>query len=325
MSDASTFQSALGPEIRAHIELKRALGRQFQREAGILGDLDRFLVASDEQDLTAGVFARWALTLERLAPASRRQYLRIAHNLCQYRQRANPECFVPDPAGFPDPGPQRPALILCDQQIRDLLSAAASLPALVRSPLQPEVYRQAIALAYASGLRRGEIVRLAISDWDPQRCTLHVRESKSRKSRLVALSDSASAAIERYLAARRRFPHAPDAPLLANGRDCSHRYSGRGIDLGFRRLFRMTGIRGVGDRPARLHDLRHYSESRIIPSRVRMIGGSSCVFNIVWEAMPLTTRNNRGVGPSGRASHILGKIYVHPTLLPQSREPGQGA
>ncbi len=257
MTRPTTFRSCLGPDIQAHVERKQALGRQFVREAGILADLDRFLAAHSEHDLTQASFAAWALTLERLAPASRRQYLRIARGLCLYRRRNAPACFVPDPTGFPDAGPQRPALIFSEQQILDLLSAADSLPALTCSPLQPAVYRQAITLAYTSGLRCGELVRLMLGDCDLNQRTLLVRGSKGDKSRLVALSDSATAATERYLATRCRFRHAPQAPLLARGRDGSSPYSVRGIDLGFRRLFRATGIVGVAGRPARLHDIRH--------------------------------------------------------------------
>ena len=257
MTQLPTYRSCLETDIRAHIERKQALGRQFVREAGILGDLDRFLAAHDEHDLTETGFAAWALTLGRLAPASRRQYLRIARSLCLYRRRRDPACFVPDPTGFPDAGPQRPALIFSEQQILDLLSAADSLPATARSPLQPAVYRQTIALAYTSGLRCGELVRLTLGDCDLDQRTLLVRGSKGDKLRLVALSDSATAATDRYLAARCRFPHGTDAPLLAHGRDGSSPYSVRGIDLGFRRLFRDTGIVGVAGRPARLHDIRH--------------------------------------------------------------------
>ncbi len=257
MTQLPTFRSCLGPDIQAHVERKQALGRQFVGEAGILGDLDRFLAAHSEHDLTQASFAAWALTLGRLAPASRRQYLRIARGLCLYRRRSDPTCFVPDPAGFPDAGPQRPALIFSEQQILDLLSAADSLPAMTCSPLQPAVYRQTITLAYTSGLRCGELVRLTLGDCDLDQRTLLVRGSKGHKSRLVALSDSATAATDRYLAARCRFPHGSDAPLLAHGRDGSSPYSVRGIDLGFRRLFRDTGIVGVAGRPARLHDVRH--------------------------------------------------------------------
>ena len=257
MKITRTYHSRLGPQIHAHVEGKRALGRRYDREAGILGDLDRYLARQGAGELTSEAFAGWSLTLERLAPASRRQYLRIARGLCLFLRRTDPQCFVPDPASFPDPGPQRPALILSAEQIGSLLQAATALPRPVRSPLQPAVYRQAIALAYASGLRRGEIIGLAVADCDLRQRTLHVRKAKAGRSRLVALSDSAARQLERYLRARAAFPPTRQAPLLAHGRDGSLPYSGRGIDLGFRRLFRAAGIQGVAGRPARLHDLRH--------------------------------------------------------------------
>ena len=264
MNNTRAYQSGLGPQIHAHVECKRALGRQFDREAGILGDLDRFLTAQGTGELTSEVFAAWSLTLERLASASRHQYLRIARGLCLYLRRTDPQCFVPDPASFPGPGPQRPALILSVEQIESLLQAATALPALVRSPLQPAVYRQAIALAYASGLRRGEIIGLSVDDCDLRRRTLHVRKAKPGRSRLVALSESAASELERYLRERAAFAHTRQAPLLTHGRHCSLPYSGRGIDLGFRRLFRATGIEGVAGRPARLHDLRHTHATHVL-------------------------------------------------------------
>ena len=257
MTGSSCFHSALGPQIQAYVEFKRALGLKFEGQACVLRVLDRFLSQQQADGLTAGIFDAWCQTLGHLSPGCRRQYLSIARNLCLYRQRTDPQCFVPDSTEFPDRGPQRPALILSESEVQRMLDAAAALPARAHSPLQPEVYRQAIALAYACGLRRGELIRLAVSDCDLLQRTLLVRQSKGRTSRLVALSDSVAEQTGQYLLARERFPHDREAPLLAHGRCCSLAYSGRGIDCGFRRLFRDAGIRGVGSRPARLHDLRH--------------------------------------------------------------------
>ncbi len=56
---------------------------------------------------------------------------------------------------------------------------------------------------------------------------------------------------------RSLFPLAAGSALLAHGLRCERGYSGRGLDLGFRRLFRTAGIRTASGLPARLHDLRH--------------------------------------------------------------------
>ncbi len=257
MTGSGRFQSALGPQIQAYVEYKQALGLIFKGPVCVLRVLDRFLSQQRADDLTPGTFDAWSQTLGHLSPRCRRQYLSIARHLCLYRRRTDAQCFVPDSIEFPDRGPQRPALILSEAQIQRLLDVAAALPARAHSPLQPEVYRQAITLGYACGLRRGELIRLAVSDCDLHQRTLLVQQSKGRKSRLVALSDSVAKQTGQYLLARERFPHARDAPLLVHGRHCSLPYSGRGIDCGFQRLFRNAGIRGVGGRPARLHDLRH--------------------------------------------------------------------
>ncbi len=178
MTGSGRFQSALGPQLQAYVECKQALGLKFEGQACVLRVLDRFLSQQRTDDLTPGIFDAWSQTLGHLSPRCRRQYLSIVRQLCLYRRRTDPQCFVPDSSGFPDRGPQRPALILSEAQILRLLDVAAALPAKAHSPLQPEVYRQAITLGYACGLRLGELTRLAVGDCDLHRRTLLVQQSK---------------------------------------------------------------------------------------------------------------------------------------------------
>ena len=257
MSVCPTFHSALGPTIAAYVELKQALGREFRKEIAILADLDGFLIAQRAQTLTATGFAAWTLTLAHLAPRVRRERMRIVRNLCLYQQRTDRHCFVPDTSGFPAPGAPRQPFIFSPQQIAALLRAAATLSSTVASPLRAEVYRLAIVLLYTTGLRRGELVRLAIDDYSPTPRTLLVRASKFHRSRVVPLSPDGAREVDRYLVARRQLPHAPDTPLLVNLRGERHAYTGAGIARGLRSLFRAAGVRtATGDLP-RVHDLRH--------------------------------------------------------------------
>jgi integrase len=119
------------------------------------------------------------------------------------------------------------------------------------------MYRLAVVLLYTTGLRRGELVRLVLSDYDPHERTLLVRESKFHKSRLVALSPSASREMERYLAVRRRLTHDASAPLLVCRARGLRARSGSGLGQGLRRLFRRAGIRTLSGSLPRVHDLRH--------------------------------------------------------------------
>ena len=257
MSARAPFRSFLRSVIIAWLALREALGRGTRTETYALADLDRFLVQQGAVSLTAASFDAWTVTLARLAPVTRRNYMRIARNLCLYRRRTRPDCFVPDPDSFPAPSPPQPPFIFSEEQIRALLQAAGQLAATTLSPLQPQVYRLTVTLAYTAGLRRRELVRLTIGCFDPALRTLRIEASKFHKSRLVALSDDAAREMQRYLDARRRLPHHAEAPLPANCQGGCPAYSGDGLADGFGRLCRAAGIRDAAGRAPRLHDLRH--------------------------------------------------------------------
>jgi len=99
MKPAESFTSRLGPLIARYLALKEALGRRYQIERAVLTHLDRFLAAQapDRSHLTAETFSLWHATFANLTPTVRRNRMRIARNLCLYRQRSEPACFIPDP------------------------------------------------------------------------------------------------------------------------------------------------------------------------------------------------------------------------------------
>jgi len=262
------FESALGSTITSYLALKKALGRRFVAETDALADLDRFLVAQrpSPDTLTSGSFAAWCLTFTHLTSTVRRNRMRIVRNLCLYWRRTDSNCFVPDQSGFPAPCPPQRPFIFSEDQIVRLLSKAAKLRPASTSPLPAEVYRLAIVLLYTAGLRRGELVRLVLSDYDSAQRTLLIRASKFHKSRLVALSTDAAHEVEVYLQARLRLPHDVDAPLLVSRSRGLRPYSGAGLAQGLRKLFRAADVRTAQGRLPRVHDMRHYPDLRIIPN-----------------------------------------------------------
>jgi integrase len=141
-----------------------------------------------------------------------------------------------------------------------LLYVADRLDETPRSPLRRETFRLAIVLLYTSGLRRGELVRLTIGDYDPGDQTLLVRASKFHKSRLLPLSGDAHQALEAYLRARRRhgYPLAAESALIWNrSRRGGRAYTGEAVRCGLDAIFTAADIRTpTGARP-RVHDLRH--------------------------------------------------------------------
>ena len=254
----TTFNSVLAASIRSYLTLKRALGRQYSAEEWVLAHLDRFLAARCV-DLIAATFADWCLTLQHLASGTRRARMRIVRNLCLYRRRGEPGCFVPDERLFPPVHQAIRPHIFTDSQIVQLLAAARTLPRTSNSPLCPENMRLAIVVLSTSGLRRGELTRLTVGDYDPPQRTLTIRQSKFYKSRLVPVSADAACEVEHLIAVRnhRRLPAGADSPLLWHRHPGTGGYSGAGLGGTMRALFRRAGIRTATGHLPRTHDFRH--------------------------------------------------------------------
>jgi integrase len=258
MSQPSSFLSEIGSIIARYLSLKQALGRKYTTERSVLVHLDHFLATQGhETDLTAETFVRWCATIDHLTPGVRRSWMRIARNLCLYRRRSEPTCFVPDPAGFPKPHQPRHPHLFTPEEIARLLQATDDLRPCSTSPLRREVFRLAIVLLYTAGLRRGELVRLTLSDYDPVERTLLIRATKFHKSRLVPLSCDATREMEEYLQVRRNLPHTADAPLLCNWKRGLRHYTGAGLGQGLRQLFQRADVRTASGGFPRVHDLRH--------------------------------------------------------------------
>ena len=193
------FASVLGALIRRYLDLKRALGRCADSLQYVLAQLDRFLAFHQATDLNQETFTAWCCSIAHLATNTRRQWMRIVYHLCLFRRRYEPGCFVPDPSQFPPVQPWPRPHIFSEGEIARLLLASDALKPNAPSPLHRPVARLAITLLYTAGLRRGELARLTLGDYDTAEHLLLIRETKFYKSRLVPLSADAVVEIDRYL------------------------------------------------------------------------------------------------------------------------------
>ena len=257
MKSSGPFVSILAPDLTRFMMLKKALGRRYAVERDALRHLDAFL-AQARSDLSADLFASWCRTQEHLTPGVRRNRMRIVRNFCLYRARTS-SCFVPDPSQFPASHQPVQPYIFTEDDVLGLLKTADQIEPTSSAPLRRETYRLAIVLLYTTGLRRGELLRLDIGDYDPHERTLFIRDSKFHKSRLLPLSADGAREIDAYLAARRaRYPSvAGDSPLVWNCRGGGKRYVDAAIAQGIRKLLRAAGIRTPAGKTPRIHDLRH--------------------------------------------------------------------
>lgn len=257
--NTSTAHSILYPIITRYLELQRALGKGFNSEQRILDYLDQWLADQVIADLDQANFTAWCTSKQHLASGVLRNHMRIVRNFCLYRHRSEPTCFVPDLQSFPANHQPLQPYIFTETQIGWLIQAAGHLQPHPLSPLRAQVYRLAIVLLFTTGLRRGELLRLRIGDYDSQQQCLLVSHSKFHKSRHLPLSAGTAQEIATYLGARHHhhLPLAPETPLIGNLSQGGKAYSGAGLGQGLRSLFQQVGIRTLEGRPPRVHDIRH--------------------------------------------------------------------
>jgi integrase/recombinase XerD len=255
------FSSALAPVIEQYLTIKQALGRRYDFERRIFISLDQFLTdTTDERhELTAETFLQWCQTMEHVRRGVRRNRMRVVRNLCLYRRRREPGCFVPDPSLFPQPHqPVRP-YIFSESEIRRLLDETHRLKRTGYSPLRPELFHLIVVLLFTTGLRRGELLRLKVADYNPREATLLIHASKFHKSRLLPLPDDVRREVDCYLEARRRrrLIVTSDTPLVWNSYQGGRAYTPPSLRWGLEQLLEAAKIRTPDGRLPRTHDFRH--------------------------------------------------------------------
>ena len=104
-----------------------------------------------------------------------------------------------------------------------------------------------LALIYACGLRRGEVLKLLPTDVDAKRKVLIIRQAKGRKDRIAPLPDMIIDMLRVYYKEYRPIK------WLFEGQQAGEAYSERSIELVFKKALRLSGVK----RPATLHWLRH--------------------------------------------------------------------
>ena len=99
-------------------------------------------------------------------------------------------------------------------------------------------HRIILALAYSAGLRSQELIKLQIPDIDFERKTIHIRQSKYKKDRIVPLSGYIAKGLKKYLSVEH--PHR----WLFNGKEPDGRYSPKGLskETVQQRIERLTGF-----------------------------------------------------------------------------------
>ncbi|MBK8808028.1 MAG: tyrosine-type recombinase/integrase [Bacteroidales bacterium] len=141
-------------------------------------------------------------------------------------------------------------VILNHQELKELFSA-------------PQLLKQRIVLSliYSAGLRGQEVINLKISDIDFLRMTIHIRQSKGKKDRIVPLAHSMMVGLRKYLKAEN--PHI----WLFNGKEADGKYSVRGLSWVMRENLKKTSI----TKDVNLHSLRHSYATHLLEQGINIV------------------------------------------------------
>lgn len=141
-------------------------------------------------------------------------------------------------------------IILNRQELKELFSA----PTLLKQ-------RIVLSLIYSAGLRGQEVINLRISDVDFERMTIHIRQTKYKKDRIVPLSPTMALGLKKYLAAENPYT------WLFNGKEASGKYSVKGLSWVMRENLKKTSIA----KDVNLHSLRHSYATHLLEEGLNIV------------------------------------------------------
>ena len=184
----SPLEIALGD----YLAVRRAFGYRLQ-------DVERHLVrfvshldANGIDTVTVAVAVGWATSTATASTAKDR--VSAIRGFTRYLQALDPAHEVLPRGVVPGRVTRAVPHLYSEDDITALMAAARSLqPASWAATVET-----VIGLLWATGMRVGEVFRLNVADFDPDDHVLTVWLSKFGKSRLVPLSASTSAALDRY-------------------------------------------------------------------------------------------------------------------------------
>ena len=296
---------------------RRGLGFDLETAEGLLRDFashaDR---VGHDGPVTIELAVQWARSSRSSNPAQATRRLGVVRQFARYRALFDPATEVP-PVGLLGRTPRRSMPhIYTEAEMAALLQQASCL--LPRNGLRPATYVAYFALLASTGLRLSEARRLTTDDTDLVNGILTIRETKFRKSRLVPLHPTTTQALRRYadrraacLAALRseyffRTEHSPGLTRTA-------------VQTTFRRIRRRLDWTGHGrTRQPRIHDLRHYSGIRIIPSRLPKVGGARVGCGIGLGIITGCSRRPGPRRPGGIDSTRFGRGWSWPSPFPSA-------
>ena len=180
--------------------------------------------------------------------------------------------------------PQRLPVTLSTEEVRRLLDATTTLRE-----------RAIMEIAYSSGLRLGEVLRLKLTDIDSERMVIRVERGKGGKDRNVMLATSLLETLRAYW--KRNKPRRWLFPGQGGERPLSPTM--------VQRAFAVAKERARIDKPVSFHSLRHSFATHLLESGVNVRTIQALL-------------GHRSLGTTERYTHVAG-AYLRETRSPLDR------
>jgi integrase/recombinase XerD len=243
--------------VQQYLTLRGGLGFVLQNERTALYTFVSFLEAEGASHITIELAMRWATQSVGVQSATWGRRLGMVRRFAVWFSAFDPRTEVPSQGLLPYHNQRRRPYIYSNNEIKELLRAAAKLP----SPkgLRGLTCSTVFGLLVVTGMRVSEALSLDCDDVNLAEGILTIRRTKFGKSRLVFVHPSTQTALGAYVEVRDRlFPRAKSQSFFVT--EQGTRITPSMAGWAFVQASRSIGLRPPGKRRGkgpRLHDLRH--------------------------------------------------------------------
>ncbi len=249
------------------IKLKKLAGYDYSTQGSLLMIFDRFLTDKcfQQKILTEETVHEYLKSIHHLHPRSFTNNFGVLRLFSIWLNQHNPCSYILEKLMYKDSSHSRPAYIFTYNQVKTFLKKSAKFSMKVEKI--SGLYQTLFSLLYTTGLRIREALSLNCDNYYPQEKLIHIRQGKFKKERYVILSHSMNENLKGYLKRYSTlFPLETATPLFIGMRKKRLIYNS--VHIRFKQLIRELPNFNAGKYQPRIHDLRHYAEFRIMPSRI---------------------------------------------------------
>lgn len=251
------FISALSGHITRFVEQKHALGFPYVDSGRIVGNFDRFCAEHypNEITITEEMGLNWATMRETEGKKGLCTRVGVIRELARFMRREGVDAYlIPDDLGK-NPCSRYQPHIFTDSELKHIFEASDHLAPSKHDPTCHLVAPVLFRLLYTCGLRPIEGRLVKRDNFNLERGTLLIPESKGHKDRVVVLSDSMTGLCQKYDAVMRAMK--PDSEYFFPANRKLPAFCHHWISDTLWRCWEMAGIGEYSGNRPRPYDFRH--------------------------------------------------------------------